>query len=309
MQQAKTWHAVEFEIEEAEQEFACWLMMQLGSIGCQIQQLTESKALVSAIFQETSRDQLIDVQAKFKEYGLNNQLKDLRIRNIPEEDWLVKWKENLRPTRVGKNFLISPPWFAEELAEEINSKASNTCVIYIEPGMAFGTGLHATTQYCLQALENNIQSNKQSIDILDIGTGSGILAIASAKLNPQARIIACDIDPVCIKVAQQNIELNNVSKNVVIKGGSTETCKSLSFDCIVANISYEDISRLLLEFLRLLRPEGRLILAGILGEKLKLLEQNIESYPLKVIDTQLNGEWVGVTMQRIGVVIKAQASS
>jgi ribosomal protein L11 methyltransferase len=299
----KNWQAVEFEIEQEQEELACWLMIQLGSNGCRVQsQSATNTVLVSAIFDEMSCGSFIELRKSLKQYDLEPHLRNLRTTSIAEEDWLKKWKEDLRPIHVGHNFVISPPWFREQLERETEN--ADKCVIYIEPGMAFGTGLHATTQYCLHALESYMQTHTQDVDILDVGTGSGILAIAAAKLNQQAKIIAVDIDPTCIEVAKQNIELNAVKPSVVLRDGSTDVCSNLAFDCIVANISYQDISKLLLEFLRLLRPEGQLILAGLLKEKLELLERDIESYPLSITSHKLDGEWVGVTLQRIGVVFK-----
>ena len=302
----KSWQVIEFEIEQAYEELASWLMIQLGSNGCQIQPSASSYVQVSAIFEEISCSSFVELRKALKQYGLEEHLKNLRTTTIADDDWLKKWKEGLRPIRIGK-FIVSPPWHSEQA----QSENPDALFIDIEPGMAFGTGLHATTQYCLLALEDYLTESPrgtQAIDILDVGTGSGILAIAAAKLNKNTKITAVDINPTCIEVAQQNVQLNNVQDSVILKTGSTETCSNLSFDCIVANVSYEDISKLLLEFLRLLRPEGQIVLAGILAEKLKLLECDIESYPLTIADQKLDGEWIGVTLKRIGVVLKPAAS-
>src|SRR5258708_29342780 len=116
----------------------------------------------------------------------------MTIRAVADEDWLGEWKKSWQPVEVGARFIIAPPWV--EVSHE-----PNRCVIRIEPGMAFGTGTHETTRLCLVAIEKYFAGGS----FLDVGTGTGILAIAAAKLFPSARLEACDTDADAITIASE----------------------------------------------------------------------------------------------------------
>lgn len=148
--------------------------------------------------------------------------------------------------------MVCPPWLLDTLTpEEIGVRK----VLVLEPGMAFGTGLHATTQYCLTAFE--MQPHPQRI--LDVGTGSGILAIASAmQTGPKAVIIGVDIDPVAIENAVKNLELNRVQKRVELITGGIEAVTRKDFDVIFSNLTCEDIISLLPDYERLWLPAALL---------------------------------------------------
>lgn len=295
MTEKRNWLQLEFEVDAEQEDLASWLMINNGSTGCEIVPLENNRVLLKANYEEEkANDQHIgNVKALLEEYGLAPCLKTLRIQTIAEEDWLAKWKEGFKPFNIGTMFLVSPPWLLDELTEE---QLHDRHLLLIEPGMAFGTGLHATTRYCLEAMEHFAVPD----DVLDVGTGSGILAIGAAKLNPSAVIVAVDTDSESIRVATENLVLNNV-KNVRLIQGSTEVLDNLSFDLILSNLTCEDNIALMIDYLRLLRPAGRIICAGILLEKLSMLEKAIETYPLKVVDKQLEEKWAGITLQRIPV--------
>src|SRR6185369_8002843 len=129
------------------------------------------------------------------------QLHDVMVSEVPDEDWLKKWKEGYQPFTVGSRFLVTPSWSREELPNK-----GSRIVIEIDPGMAFGTGTHETTQLCLKAIEDYWKGGR----LLDIGTGTSILAIGAAKLHPDSYIAACDIDEEAIIVAKENAQINRV---------------------------------------------------------------------------------------------------
>lgn len=292
----RAWAALEFEVPADQEDMACWLLIKMGSKGCDVKPASPGNVLVHASFEEPSiaDDKLMSIKQALDEYGLAGCLKSLKLRTVEEEDWLELWKEGFEPFHVGNIFLISPPWHVEDLKD---SDLAGRNLVVIEPGMAFGTGLHPTTRYCLEAFERFYEGG----DIADVGTGSGILAISAALTNPQGSITAVDVDAQALKTARENIELNRVKERIKLVQGSTDELANLGYDLIFSNLTAEDIVALIIDYLRILRPGGRIICAGILKEKQSLVESAIETYPLKVIESRPGDEWVGLTMERIPV--------
>ena len=123
----------------------------------------------------------------------------MNVREVAERDWLEEWKQNWQPVEIGR-FIIAPPW---SNLDEMHDRL----IIRIEPGMAFGTGTHETTRLCLDAIQKHFAGGS----FLDVGTGTGILAIAAAKLFPEAHIEACDTDETAIEIARENAAANGVA--------------------------------------------------------------------------------------------------
>lgn len=206
---------------------------------------------------------------------------------VTAEDWSNSWKVHFKPLRVGKHLLIVPTW--EEAAE-----LAGDLVIRIDPGMAFGTGGHETTRLCLELLEAVLENGPLlSIpSLLDLGTGSGILAIA-ANLLGAGRILALDIDPDAVTVARENLALNDMSDRIEC---GTVPLESLTenFDIILANILAEELVRLSSSLAERLLPGGSLILSGILAEKEQMVRQGFSFQPLTYLRTVSDGEWVAM---------------
>lgn len=209
------------------------------------------------------------------------------ISAVNSEDWSSSWKVHFKPLRVGKHILIVPTW--EDAAE-----LPGDLVIRIDPGMAFGTGGHETTRLCLELLESVMEGGPLLMvpSLLDLGTGSGILAMAASLLGA-GRILALDIDPDAVEVARENLVLNEMSD--LIECG-TAPLESLTehFDIILANILAEELVRLAPYLTERLQPGGSLILSGILTEKESLVRHGFASQPLKYIQTASAGEWVAM---------------
>jgi ribosomal protein L11 methyltransferase len=309
-QPKRSWVALKFEIEPEQEDLAGWLLIHLGAQGCEfslaqpalpssskpfapaLSHSDSGKVQVEATFAQgnAGNEQIEKVKATLEEYGLGACLQSLKVRTVVEEDWLAKWKEGYEPFPVGNKFLICPPWLQKNLTV---SDLVDRHLLLIEPGMAFGTGLHATTRYCLTQIESAILGE----EILDVGTGSGVLAMACAKLNPQARILAVDTADDAIRVCQANLQLNSVGKNIELVHGSTEVVGNQVFNTILSNMTYEDIVALIPEYLRLLKPGGTIICAGILTEKLPLLKDFVKDKPLKIVNIESEGMWTGVTLR------------
>lgn len=210
------------------------------------------------------------------------------LSSVNAEDWSSSWKVHFKPLRVGKHLLIVPTW--EETLE-----LPGDLVIRIDPGMAFGTGGHETTRICLELLEQ-IMTERSDIaaapSLLDLGTGSGILAMAASLLGA-GRILALDIDSDAVAVARENISLNHLSDRVEC---GTTALESLTerFDIILANILAEELVRLKPFLSDRLQPGGVLILSGILAEKEQFVVNVFSSQSLKHCRTLCAGEWVAI---------------
>ncbi len=209
------------------------------------------------------------------------------LSSVSTEDWSTSWKANFKPLRVGNRLLIVPSW------EEPRPHA-NDIVLRLDPGMAFGTGGHETTRLCLELLEEIMDSMPTllSPSVLDLGTGSGILAMAAVQLGA-GKVCAVDIDPLAIEVARENLAINNLSDQVEC---STTPLESLEgcFDVILANILAEELVRLAPHLNQRLAPGGSLVLSGILTEKEALVRNGFASQPLEYQRTLQQGEWVAI---------------
>jgi ribosomal protein L11 methyltransferase len=212
------------------------------------------------------------------------------IKAVRSEDWSSSWKIHFKPLRVGSRLLIVPTW--EEVVP-----LPDDLVLRIDPGMAFGTGGHETTKLCLELLENQMNSiGATQPSLLDLGTGSGILAMA-ASLFGAGRILALDIDPDAIEVARENLALNGLAEKVVCGTTPIESI-SENFDIIVANILAEELVRLAPFLATHLNPGGALILSGILAEKEGLVRKGFASQSLRFVETSFAGEWAAMLYRR-----------
>jgi ribosomal protein L11 methyltransferase len=199
---------------------------------------------------------------------------------VQEEDWATSWKAYFKPVRIGAHFLIKPTW------EEVTPEPEDI-ILELDPGMAFGTGTHPTTSLCLEALEDLV---KPGMTVFDLGTGSGILAIAAAKLG--AQVEAIDLDPVAVKVAQENIDLNQISKRVSAKRGDLGSVLEGQADLVLANIIADVILILLPDLKRILKADGEFIASGIIEHRSADVEAGMRENGLEVIEKRENSGWV-----------------
>ena len=175
------------------------------------------------------------------------------VRPLSEEDWLDAWKRHFQPLPVGQRLIVIPAWQPYEPEE-------GQIPIIIEPGMAFGTGLHPSTRLALQLLESSVRPGAR---VLDVGTGSGILAIAAARLGA-VEVVATDIDPQAVAAARENIARNELTAKVQVHEGSFPARRT-PFDVVVVNILHHVILNLLDQGLwEYVRPGGDLLLSGII---------------------------------------------
>ncbi len=203
------------------------------------------------------------------------------FRPVADEDWAEAWKERLNVMHIGRHIVIRPSWLEY-------APAPGDVLIQLDPGMAFGTGLHPTTQMCLVALERLI---RPGAEVLDLGTGSGILAIAAAKLGA-GRVLAVDNDPVAVKTAQGNVVTNGVQGIVNLVCGSLAKVSG-SYDLVVVNILARVIVEMVQEGLAArVCPGGVLIAAGILADQEPEVVAALEQEGLVLTGRQWKDDWV-----------------
>jgi len=224
---------------------------------------------------------LKDALAGLEGHGVAGAGTDITLHYVEEADWATAWKAFYKPFRVGRCLLVTPPWEHPELA-------SDDIPLVIDPGMAFGTGSHPTTQLCLAALEDFVQPGHS---VADIGTGSGILAIAAAKLGASP-VAANDNDPLAVRIARENAAANGVSVLV------TDALPTGQHEVVVANILADVIIGMSEELYILLAPGGVLIASGIIDTREADVRQALEGIGLTHLETRRQTEWVALIFRR-----------
>lgn len=207
---------------------------------------------------------------------------------VEDHDWTAEWKKSYTSFPIADDFFVIPSW-------EDSICPEDRLAIRIDPGQAFGTGTHETTQITMEALARWVEPDHP---VLDVGAGSGILAIAARLLGAKP-IFACDNDPVATEVARANI-VRNAEDGVFVFCGSLDSVKSSSARLILANLTADVITDLLPEFNRVLAPHGVAILSGILLEQAEDLRARMAHYGFSVHEEITRGEWLAVVIEKHG---------
>ncbi|RKO66219.1 50S ribosomal protein L11 methyltransferase [Desulfofundulus salinus] len=205
---------------------------------------------------------------------------NINTKKIREEDWACSWKAYYKPVCVGRKLVVKPAW------EEYRALAGQV-VIEMDPGMAFGCGTHPSTRLCLSLLEDVLAGGEV---VVDVGTGSGILAIAAALLGAR-RVVAVDNDPVAVAAARQNVEQNRVQDLVEVVCGDLLANIEGPVDVVVANIVADVIIRLALQARKILKPDGLFIASGIIKGREHDVAGALHSHGFEIIDRRCSGEW------------------
>ncbi|WP_341877426.1 50S ribosomal protein L11 methyltransferase [Defluviitalea saccharophila] len=200
---------------------------------------------------------------------------------LHEEEWANSWKKYYKPLKIGKNILIKPSW------EEYTPRDDDEVIIEMDPGMAFGTGTHETTSMCLELIEKYIAKGDV---VFDIGCGSGILGIASAKLGASS-VIGVDLDANAVKVAKNNVNSNNVQHIMKLYEGNLLDVIDQKADIVVANIIADVIIELSQSVLEFLKTNGLFIASGIIRERLQDVKEAMDKNGLDIIDLYEKGSW------------------
>ena len=245
----------------------------------------EGKVLLRTYLTTGSRQRMARIDVGVRLVGAIEPIGDLEIRELPEdEDWMESWKSNFGILRIGKRLVIKPTWL------ELDFTASpDDIVIEIDPGIAFGTGYHPTTDTCLQAMEQRIVPG---MTVLDLGTGSGILTIAAIKLGA-GLVTALDIDSQAVTAARRNFRRLGINNQVRLGQGSVPhpTAPAGNFDLAVANISARGVADRCPFILTALKPGALFIASGLLNTQKEEVAAVVEPLGFSLISEWPQEEW------------------
>lgn len=259
-----------------------------GCTGFEVRSESQPAAVVGYLpVDDRLESRLADIQLRLHDlpgWGITEAGTELTLRTVQEEDWANAWKAFFKPLRVGKRFVVTPPWETPELGK-------NDIPLVIDPGMAFGTGSHPTTQLCLAVLEELVKPNDS---VADIGTGSGILAIAAAKMGASV-VVANDIEPLAVDIAAENCRINGVTVQTQF------TLPNEQFDVVVANILADVIIGLGDELSARVKPGGVLIVSGIIDTREADVQSALVALGLTFAEVRRQADWVALIFRRGGL--------
>jgi ribosomal protein L11 methyltransferase len=289
----KIWHAVEVEIARVGETAATTQLWAFNTTGVEISEDANNPDFItlrayfnSAPDTEKLREQILRALKlmDLPEFALRG----IRDLTIADQDWLSEWKKGYEPIAIGHSLLICPSWKIDQ------ARNTGRVVIEIDPGMAFGTGTHETTRGCLEMLEKYWDGGS----LLDVGTGTGILAIAAIKLRPESRVVGFDVDPEAVEVALENAAINRVTDEIEIEVNKLSSYHGQDFDIVLANLTADVIIPLAPDFPQVLKPQGVLIVSGVLSEQTDDVRTALQSHNFSVIEIKPDGEWVTMALRR-----------
>src|SRR5262249_41102320 len=288
-QSLHSWLLIELEVATEAYEQATSILFEAGSIGTVILAEHPNSMKVGAYFDggNNPHEVLALVKASLVASGWAGSLQTVNWSRVEDEDWMQRWKEGFEPIEIGERLVVAPSW-------KIPSEKRGRVLVQMDPGMAFGTGTHDTTRLCLLAIERYWHGKS----LLDVGTGTGILAIAAALLEPGSRITAIDIDPVATSVAFDNASINSVSHAIDIMTGATDKLAGRQFDVVVANLTAEVIVDNIRDLASSLRSGGIIILSGILATLVPGVGEGVEENHMRVLEQNSSSEWSAIIAEK-----------
>ncbi|MFP6719763.1 MAG: 50S ribosomal protein L11 methyltransferase [Candidatus Poribacteria bacterium] len=220
---------------------------------------------------------------KLPSFGLSAENPELHLRSVPNENWSENWRSAFPPQTIGERIIIAPTWHRVETSND-------EVLIRLNPGMAFGTGHHPTTQLSILLLEEVVKSGET---VADIGTGSGILAIVAAKLGAQ-KIYAVDLDKKAVEIAEENCGHNSVEDIIDVKQMDRFSELNQKFNLIVANILTKVILPMIPQAPKYLKSGGHLILSGIMENEIYKVKTELISNKFECLKTRQHNEWFAI---------------
>ena len=286
----KSWHLIALTVTRDAEETASALLFDAGTTGIITLEEVGDTVKLGAYFdaQADAEEIARDIEAEFARAGARAALLGVAISVVADQDWMQKWKEGFAPLAIGERLVVAPSWKRPETTDRV--------VIEIDPGMAFGTGTHETTRMCLELLESHWHGGR----LIDVGTGTGILAIAASKLADGSEVVAIDIDPLAVEVARENVAINRVNSAVVVREGGPADYAGGAFDVVVANLTAEVIVALMADLVGCMTATGTMILSGILTTLAADVEQALEETGLRCTGRRAAGEWSALVAARGG---------
>ena len=234
---------------------------------------------------------LLDFLPVLAESFGGNPASFLDATEITDSGWAEKWKEHFRARKVGRRIVIKPSW-------EAFRPAAEDVVLTVDPGQAFGTGTHETTRMCLRFIEDVFELPAAPRSALDVGTGTGILGIAAARLGAE-RVLAVDTDPVAVDVARKNAGLNGVSSAFLSEGTPVAEIDG-QFDLVLGNLIAEILIDLAADLVARCTPGGHLVLSGILQEKAGWVTGEFAKHGAALVEGAADGQWAALLLRRDG---------
>ena len=273
------------------------ILMELGAAGTEIADLPRAEdtetVTVRAYLPEDARLEssllaLAERIAALRHAGAALGAGTISHSFVADEDWAETWKAYIHTEKIGERIVVRPTW-------EEYTPSADEIVIELDPGAAFGTGAHATTAMCLRWLEHLVSPGMR---VYDVGCGSGILAVAAAKLGA-GEVIAMDYDPVAVSVAEENIRQNNVHNVVACESDLLSACEGAApAELITANIIADVIIRLFAQLDRHLAPGGTLLASGIIDDRIAGVEHAAAEHGFTVLDMTCEKEWAAMIIRR-----------
>ena len=209
---------------------------------------------------------------------------EIELDEKENQDWSKKWKEKWQVTHVTENIAVVPSWLSYEPKD-------GEITITLDPGCAFGTGTHQTTQLCMKAIEKYL---KKGDSMADIGTGSGILAICAKKIGA-SNVYGCDNDETVIDVCIENAEINGV-KDILFELNTADKLTE-KYDFVCANILHNVLAEIMGDLKNIMKPQAKMVLSGILDEKKPVVLDAIEKHGLRIIETIHQDQWVAFVVE------------
>jgi ribosomal protein L11 methyltransferase len=237
---------------------------------------------------EKIKNDLNDFFVQWRAGGMNWPAVTITNERIVAQDWHSAWKRYFKPFLISERILIRPSW-------EVAALAPGQIEIVIDPKQAFGTGHHATTAGMLQLLEKYLRPGMRVIDV-DVGAGTGILAIAAAKLQPEVRAVALDTDPIAVEAAQENIHLNRVQNFIKLYAGPLAALHAPPVDLILANLQHQTLMELLPDFAKILKRDGMLLMSGILEHEGESIKSASQRTGLECLEIRKEEEWLTMAL-------------
>jgi ribosomal protein L11 methyltransferase len=236
--------------------------------------------------EDDDRLQKIEISLALMGQALPNGLPAPQMKFVGQNDWAESWKEHFHVVHIGRRVVVQPSW------REYTPQPGEV-IIHLDPGLAFGSGLHPTTQLCLQILQT---MSLEGIAVLDVGTGSGILSIAAAKMGA-GPLWAVDVDDVAVRVAQENFERNGLAANQATVGSAVDA-GGRQWSLVVANILSNILIGIMADLKAALAPGGRLILSGIINEQEQAMRECLVQHALTIESRHEEGDWVAFVVSR-----------
>ncbi|MFC4411072.1 50S ribosomal protein L11 methyltransferase [Chungangia koreensis] len=223
-----------------------------------------------------------------KNFDINIGKNIVTMIEVNEEDWETAWKQYYHPVKISERFTIVPSW------EDYKPVSTDELIIELDPGMAFGTGTHPTTVMCLQALEKTVQRNDY---VIDVGTGSGVLAIGAAKLGA-GHIHALDLDEVAVRAAKENVQLNHTDEQIDVLQGNLLDTVTKPGDIVVANILAEVIMSFTDDAFQIVKNGGKFITSGIIEAKKDDVKTALTQSGFEIEEIMMMEDWVTIISRK-----------